>query len=73
MSWWRNWRGICQRDSRTVKIGEIVVNEQKMVEDYFYDETKDFVIKELRLEETKYSYFDTIRCYYILTNEKIGF
>lgn len=49
------------------------MNEQKMVEAYFYDETKDFVIKELRLEETKYSYFDTIRCYYILTNEKIDF
>lgn len=49
------------------------MNEQKMVEAYFYDETKDFVIKELRLEETKYSYFDTIRCYYILTNEKIEF
>lgn len=49
------------------------MNEQKMVEAYFYDETKDFVIKELRLEETKYSYFDTIRCYYILTNEKKGF
>lgn len=46
------------------------MNEQKMVEAYFYDETKDFVIKELRLEETKYSYFDIIRCYYILTNEK---
>lgn len=49
------------------------MNEEKMVEAYFYNETQDFVIKELRLEETKYSYFDTIRCYYILTNEKIGF
>lgn len=49
------------------------MNEQKMVETYFYKETQDFIIKELRLEETKYSYFDTIRCYYILTNEKIGF
>lgn len=43
------------------------------IRDYFYAETKDIEIKTLELVETKYSYFDTIDCYFVSTSQGIDF
>lgn len=48
-------------------------NEMKQIEDYFYNETKDFTIINVTLVETKYSYFDTVNCYQIQTDKEIIF
>lgn len=43
------------------------------VNEYFYRETKDFIITNTTLVETKYSYFDTIDCYKIETDQDVNF
>lgn len=43
------------------------------VNEYFYNETKDFEISNTSLVETKYSYFDTVDCYKVETVQGIDF
>ena len=42
-------------------------------EDYFYAETADMKISKIDLVETKYSYFDTVNCFRVITTEGYTF
>lgn len=43
------------------------------IKDYFYCETKDLLITNIELLETKHSYFDRIRCYMVRTRQDMDF
>lgn len=46
---------------------------EKEVKEYFYAETRDIEIKTIELVETKYSYFDTVDCYHVSTDQGVDF
>ena len=45
----------------------------KFIETYFYNETKDLKISEIKFLETRASYFSVINCYKITTEQNINF
>jgi len=45
----------------------------KDIETYFYNETADFRVKEIKFLETRASYLDQIDCYLVITDQNINF
>ena len=56
-----------------IKKEVFLVWDSKQVEEFFYNETKDFEIAKIELVETKYAYYDTVDCYFISTVQGCDF